>query len=146
MAGVTNADTQLKINIILNAFSLACAFGGTVYADKLGRRWMGILSTSVATVFLFLVGGFSALYGDGKNVSGSYSTVAMMFLFMGAYSAGWTPLTILYPVEVCLRASSPRWRSTNKSSGAQLLHESNRNGTVHVRMKSLRFRTNLTMP
>lgn len=113
LAGVINADTQLKINIILNAFSLACAFAGTVYADKLGRRWMAILSTSVATIFLFLVGGFSALYGDGKNTSGSYATVAMMFLFMGAYSAGWTPLTILYPVEVCLSASSLRRRNAN---------------------------------
>lgn len=116
LAGVTSADTQLKINIILNAFSLACAFAGTVYADKLGRRWMAILSTTVATIFLFLVGGFSALYGDGKNVSGSYATVAMMFLFMGAYSAGWTPLTILYPVEVCLSASSLSCRNANNFS------------------------------
>ncbi|KAF2715556.1 hexose transporter [Pleomassaria siparia CBS 279.74] len=109
-AGVTDLDSQLQVNIILSAWSLVCSLVGTLYSDKLGRRLLGIISTTLATVFLFLVGGFSALYGDGKNTSGSYATVArylnpgvqvvLMFLFMGAYSFGWTPLTMMYPVEV----------------------------------------------
>lgn len=99
-AGITDENTQLKVNIIMSAWSLVCALVGTLYADKLGRRWLAIISTFMATVFLFLVGGFSDLYGSGSNTSGSYATVAMMFLFMGAYSFGWTPLTMMYPVEV----------------------------------------------
>ncbi|KAI1626538.1 MFS sugar transporter-like protein [Exophiala viscosa] len=99
-AGVTDFNTQLKVNIILSAWALVCALAGTMFADKLGRRMLCLVSTASATVFLFLTGGFSNLYGDGANVSGSYATVAMMFLFMGCYSFGWTPLTMLYPVEV----------------------------------------------
>ncbi|KAF2007286.1 general substrate transporter [Amniculicola lignicola CBS 123094] len=99
-AGVTDLNTQLKVNITISAWSLICSLAGTVYIDKLGRRLLVIISTLLGTIFLFLVGGFSALYGDGSNTSGSYATVAMMFLFMGAYSFGWTPLSMMYPVEV----------------------------------------------
>jgi hypothetical protein len=53
----------------------------------------------LGTKFLFLVGGFSALYGDESNQSGSDATDGMMFLFMGAHSFGWTPSNMLYPVE-----------------------------------------------
>ncbi|EXJ80600.1 hypothetical protein A1O3_06883 [Capronia epimyces CBS 606.96] len=99
-AGVTDMNSQLQVNIVMSVWSLLCAFVGTVYVDKLGRRWMVILSTASATVFLFLTGAFSDLYGNSTNQSGSYAAVAMMFLFMGSYSAGWTPLSFMYPVEV----------------------------------------------
>lgn len=84
----------------MSAWSFVVSLVGTFFADRMGRKWLGIISNSLCCVFLYLVGGFSALYGDGSNASGSYATVAMMFLFMGAYSFGWTPLTVLYPVEV----------------------------------------------
>lgn len=86
--------------MILSAWSLVFSLLGTALVDKLGRRTLAIASTALCTVFIFLVGGLSALYGDGSNTSGSYATVAMMFLFMAAYSFGWTPLTVLYPAEV----------------------------------------------
>jgi MFS family permease len=84
----------------MSAWSLVLSLIGTVFADSLGRRWLALISTALCAVFIFLTGAFSDLYGDGGNKSGSYATVAMMFLFMGSYSFGWTPLTVLYPVEV----------------------------------------------
>lgn len=68
--------------------------------DKIGRRPNALVSTLLLTIFLFLVGGFTKLYGDGSNKSGVYGTVALIFLFMGSYSFGWTPLAFLYPPEV----------------------------------------------
>lgn len=59
-----------------------------------------MISTGLCAIFIFLTGAFSDLYGKSGNKPGSYATVAMMFLFMGCYSFGWTPLTVLYPVEV----------------------------------------------
>ncbi|EFX03572.1 hexose transporter [Grosmannia clavigera kw1407] len=94
-AGVTDYNTQLQVNIIMSAWSLVCALAGTAFAEKLGRKWLVIISTGTATVFLFLTGAFSDLYGDGTNKSGSYAAIAMMFLFMGCYSFGWTPLVKL---------------------------------------------------
>ena len=40
------------------------------------------------------------VYGTSGNVHGVYGTVAAIFLFQGAYSFGWTPMTVLYPPEV----------------------------------------------
>ena len=115
-AGITSTTTQLQIvslgcqtplvlylpqqNIILNAFCLVCSLAGTWYADKLGRRLSGIVSTALLTIFLFMVGGLTKTYGNSTNKSGIYGTVAAIFLFQGSYSFGWTPLLYLYPPEV----------------------------------------------
>ena len=99
-AGVTDPNTQLEVNIILNAWCLVISIIGTSMANKLGRRNLAACSTSLLTLFIFLVGALTKLYGDSDNQSGIYGTVAMIFLFQGAYSFGWTPLTVLYPPEV----------------------------------------------
>ncbi|KAJ7643950.1 MFS sugar transporter-like protein [Roridomyces roridus] len=99
-AGITNPTTQLQINIILNAFCLVCSLVGTYYVDRIGRKATAILSISSLTVFLFLVGALTKIYGNSTNTSGIYATVAMIFLFQGAYSFGWTPLLYVYPPEV----------------------------------------------
>ncbi|KAF7557999.1 hypothetical protein G7Z17_g289 [Cylindrodendrum hubeiense] len=99
-AGITNTTTQLQINIILNAWCLVCALAGTFLAEKIGRRITALSSTTLLTIFLFLIGVFTKIYGNSDNKSGIYGTVACMFLFMGAYSFGWTPLCYLYPPEV----------------------------------------------
>jgi len=99
-AGVTNTNTQLQVNIIMSAWSFLCSLVGTAFCERLGRKWLVGVSQALCAIFLFLVGAFDKLYGDGTNQSGSYATVAMMFLFMGSYSWGWTPLTVMYPAEV----------------------------------------------
>lgn len=68
--------------------------------NKLGRKPMAIISTVLLTVFLFLYAGLNKLYGESTNTSGIYASVAIIFLFQGSYSFGWTPLTVLYPPEV----------------------------------------------
>lgn len=68
--------------------------------DTLGRKRLALWSSGLSTIFLFLVGTFTKLYGDTSNASGIYATLAMIFLFQGSYSFGWTPLTVLYPPEV----------------------------------------------
>ncbi|KAH8657775.1 hexose transporter [Xylariales sp. PMI_506] len=99
-AGITDTTTQLEINVILNAWCLVTSVVGTYYADRIGRKWLAASSTIGCTVFLFLVGGLTKVYGDSTSTSGIYGTVATIFLFQGAYSFGWTPLTVLYPPEV----------------------------------------------
>ncbi|KAL1626784.1 Solute carrier 2, facilitated glucose transporter member 1 [Neofusicoccum ribis] len=99
-AGVTDTTTQLEINIIMNAWCLCIALLGTYFMDKLGRKTMAIISTTLLTVFLFLYAGLNKLYGTSSNTSGIYASVAVIFLFQGSYSFGWTPLTVLYPPEV----------------------------------------------
>ncbi|RDW85701.1 hypothetical protein BP5796_04026 [Coleophoma crateriformis] len=99
-AGITSTTTQLQINIILNAWCLVCSIVGTGFADWIGRKATGIISTTLAMIFLFLVGGLTKVYGTSTNNSGIYGTVACIFLFQGSYSFGWTPLLYMIPPEV----------------------------------------------
>jgi hypothetical protein len=99
-AGITDPKTQLEINIILSAWCLICALGGTWGIDKVGRKWTALISTGLLTICIFIIGGLTKVYGTSTNKSGIYGTVAAVFLFMGAYSYGWTPLLYLYPPEV----------------------------------------------
>ncbi|KAJ9160689.1 MFS sugar transporter-like protein [Coniochaeta hoffmannii] len=99
-AGITNTTTQLQINIILNAWCLVISVIGTLYTDKIGIKATALASTAVMTVAIFLVGALTDLYGTSNYTPGVYATVAMIFIFMGAYSFGWTPLLYLVPAEV----------------------------------------------
>lgn len=108
-AGITNTTTQLEINVILNAFCLLVALGGTYLCDRLGRKPLAIFSTLACAVMIFIVGALTKLYGSSTYQPGVYGTVAAIFLFQGSYSAGWTPLSVLYPPEVSLR--DPRERT-----------------------------------
>jgi hypothetical protein len=99
-AGVTNSNTQLQINIVLNCFCLITSVTGSLLAERLGRRFLAISSTASLTLFIFIIGGLTKLYGQSTDISGIYGTVASIFLFQGCYGFGWTPLTVMYPPEV----------------------------------------------
>jgi hypothetical protein len=99
-AGITDPTTQLQINIILNAWGLVIAVTGTFFADRIGRRKLSLSVTALLVVFIFLIGGLTKVYGNGGSTSGIYGTVAMIFLFQGAYAFGWTSLSVMYPPEV----------------------------------------------
>ncbi|KAI7277653.1 hypothetical protein KC345_g6498 [Hortaea werneckii] len=100
LTGITSTKVQLEVNIVLNAWSLVCALCGTLAIDRLGRKTTALASATALTVIIFIEGALTKVYGTSKNDSGTYATVASVFLFMGAYSFGWTPLLYLYPPEV----------------------------------------------
>ncbi|KIW74547.1 hypothetical protein Z517_11317 [Fonsecaea pedrosoi CBS 271.37] len=102
-AGITNSNDQLKANVVLNVWCLACALGGTQLAARWGRKPTAILSQCLLIVCLFIIGGLSKMYADnpdGASKSLVYGDVAVMFLFQGFYSIAWTPLLYLYPPEI----------------------------------------------
>jgi hypothetical protein len=62
-----------------------------------------ILFQILLIICLFVIGGLSKVYADNPNVASSalvYGDVAVIFLFQGFYSIGWTHLLTLYPPEV----------------------------------------------
>ncbi|EXJ66975.1 uncharacterized protein A1O5_09621 [Cladophialophora psammophila CBS 110553] len=102
-AGITNSNDQLKANVVLNVWCLACALGGTHLAARWGRKPTAILSQCLLIICLFIIGGLSKMYADnpdGASHSLVYGDVAVMFLFQGFYSIAWTPLLYLYPPEI----------------------------------------------
>ncbi|CAK7235265.1 hypothetical protein SEUCBS140593_009226 [Sporothrix eucalyptigena] len=99
-AGIKDTTTQLEINIVLNAWCLVIALLGTFVSDHIGRKTQALISTSLATIFIFIVGALTKVYGNSGDKAGVYGTVACIFLFQGGFSFAWTPLTVLYPPEV----------------------------------------------
>jgi Sugar (and other) transporter len=78
-----------------------------------GRRIIALVSTTLLTIFLYLIGALTKLYGTSNDRPGIYGTVACMFLFMGSYSIGWTPLCYLYPPEVLNYRLRPQGMGVN---------------------------------
>ncbi|KHN94347.1 Major facilitator superfamily domain, general substrate transporter [Metarhizium album ARSEF 1941] len=102
-AGVTSPSDQLKANVVLNVWCLACCLAGTQLAASWGRKSTALVSQALLTACLFVIGGLSKMYADdpgGAPQSLVYGDVAVMFLFQGFYSVAWTPLLPLYPPEV----------------------------------------------
>ncbi|RDW56671.1 general substrate transporter-1 [Coleophoma cylindrospora] len=99
-AGISDAKTQLEINIILSAFSLVLAVAGCFLAERLGRRMLCMGSLAGCAISFFLFGGLLSKYFNTTDKSAIYGTIACMFLFQGVYSFGLTPLTVIYPPEV----------------------------------------------
>jgi hypothetical protein len=99
-AGITSATTQLEINVILNAFALTIAVLGSIFVDKVSRKGLCVWSLVGQIVAFYIFAGLSAKYGNSTDKSGIYATIAMLFIFIGAYAYGMTPLTVLWPPEV----------------------------------------------
>ncbi|KAF4337910.1 hexose transporter [Fusarium beomiforme] len=115
-AGITNRTTQLQINIVLQSWCLVCAMIGTFLMDKAGRKTLCLFACVGMTILMFVIGALTksempsldngtqadifTAFSSSQQQSGIYGTVASIFLFMGAYSVGITPITQLYPPEV----------------------------------------------
>ncbi|KAJ5919398.1 hypothetical protein N7466_010341 [Penicillium verhagenii] len=102
-AGITNTNDQLKANVVLNVWCLACCLIGTHLIARWGRKSTAMLSQILLSSCLFIIGGLSKKYASnplGASNSLVYGNVAMMFLFQGFYSVAWTPLLYLYPPEI----------------------------------------------
>ncbi|KAF7554853.1 hypothetical protein G7Z17_g2583 [Cylindrodendrum hubeiense] len=99
-AGIDDPTTQLQINVILSAWQLVVAIIGSSLAERLGRRRLALISLGLCCVFFYMLAGLTARYGTAGDKSGTYGTIACIFLFLGAYGFGITPLTAMYVPEV----------------------------------------------
>lgn len=120
-AGITNNHTRLLLNGLQNVVSFAGAIFGAIYTDKWGRRPQLLVSTGTVVFIFVLVCALVATNvingSNGKPITDKEGTplikrpsqakavIALIFVFGFVFSAGYTPLQQLYPVE-CLRYES----------------------------------------
>ncbi|KAF2022137.1 general substrate transporter [Aaosphaeria arxii CBS 175.79] len=120
-AGIKNNHTRLLYNGMQNVVSFAGAIFGALYTDKWGRRPQLLVSTSILILIFVIIAALVATNSingpNGKPLVDEHDTpiikrpnqakavIAFIFIFGFVYSAGYTPLQQLYPVE-CLRYES----------------------------------------
>ncbi|KAK6355094.1 hypothetical protein TWF696_004218 [Orbilia brochopaga] len=100
-AGITDPNKQNQINVIMQCWSFAIAIFGSFMLDTMGRRVQTLIGVAGMTTTLYILGGLIKLYGDSSNTSAVYGTISVIFLFQGFYAFSITPMTSLYPTEIC---------------------------------------------
>ena len=106
-AGITSNHTQLLLQGLQNIVSFCGAVFGAFITDRIGRRPGLLVSTGSIIVIFVLITALNAtnvVEVDGvltaKNPTQARAEIAIIFIFGFIFSAGWTPLQALYPVEV----------------------------------------------
>ncbi|RHZ64955.1 uncharacterized protein CDV56_109193 [Aspergillus thermomutatus] len=99
-SGITNSATILDINLGITLASGAAACIGASQMDRFGRRKM-LISCCLALTLLWggMLGGTGAYQIHG-SVTAANVSIAFIFLIGIVFSAAYTPLQALYPVEV----------------------------------------------
>jgi MFS family permease len=107
-AGITDTHLVLLLQGINAVVSFIGALIGAYFTDKWGRRPQLLVSTGLIVILFAIITALNATNlttsAAGKLVAISSSQpkaeVAMIFIFAFVFAAGWTPLQLLYCVEV----------------------------------------------
>jgi len=98
--GIESAFTQQGINGGLQLYTWILAFGAALLAERVGRRRLFLTSVSTMLFFMSIVATCAALYTYTKSLAASYAVIVSLFLFLGGYVIGLTPIPILYVNEI----------------------------------------------
>lgn len=111
--GITDVFQQQGINGGLQIYNWFLAFGAALLSEKAGRRRLFLTSAATMLVFMVLITICSALYSKTKSVASGYAVVVFLFLFLGGYVIGLTPIPVLYVNEI--------WPSHLRTKGTSVL-------------------------
>ncbi|KAB5585039.1 MFS sugar transporter-like protein [Coniochaeta sp. 2T2.1] len=99
-SGITDPSTVLDINLGITLASSAAACLGASQMDRFGRRKMLIgCCLILALLWGGMLGGTGAYHING-SLPAADASIAFIFLIGIVFSAAYTPLQALYPVEV----------------------------------------------
>ncbi|KAI1783134.1 general substrate transporter, partial [Ganoderma leucocontextum] len=101
--GITDPNTQLLLNGILNIYNFIIAIIAGLLCDKIGRRPLFIASTIGMFVFWVLQTACFAVYSETGNITAAHTFVAVIFLFYAFCELcfiAFTPLIVSYTVEI----------------------------------------------
>ncbi|EHK39347.1 hypothetical protein TRIATDRAFT_288149 [Trichoderma atroviride IMI 206040] len=104
------------INRGLRIYNWFLSIAGAMLAEKVGRRRLFILSSSIMLLFMILILTCSAVFANTGNTSSGIAVIVFLFLFLGGYVIGFTPIPILYvneiwPTELRAKGASVYWLS-----------------------------------
>ncbi|OPB44720.1 hypothetical protein A0O28_0088570 [Trichoderma guizhouense] len=114
--GISNPTQQQGINGGLQIYNWFLSIAGAMLAERAGRRKLFMLSSSIMLLFMILVLTCSAVFANTGNSSSGTAVIVFLFLFLGGYVIGFTPIPILYvneiwPTELRAKGGSVYWLS-----------------------------------
>lgn len=98
--GVTDTDTQFKINGSLTIMSLIISVSCAFLIDKVGRRPLFLVATSGMLICFTLWTVCTALFDLHNNLAAGKAVIAFIFLFSASYAFAWSGLLVAYTVEI----------------------------------------------
>ncbi|KAH7394034.1 general substrate transporter [Phaeosphaeria sp. MPI-PUGE-AT-0046c] len=98
--GISSPSTQQTINGSLQIYNWLLASMAALFSERAGRRRLFLASTSTMLIFMVLVTICSAIYSSTHSSTAGYSVIVFLFLFLGGYVIGLTPIPILYINEI----------------------------------------------
>tara|TARA_R110002003_G_scaffold296_9_gene18688 strand:+ start:16069 stop:17559 length:1491 start_codon:yes stop_codon:yes gene_type:complete len=98
--GITSVFKQQGLNGGLQIYNWLLASGAALLAERLGRRRLFLTSAGTMLVFMVMVTICSAFYSTTNSLAAGYAVIVFLFLFLGGYVIGLTPIPILYVNEI----------------------------------------------
>ncbi|KAF8551820.1 hexose transporter [Imleria badia] len=92
--------TQLLINGILQIWNLGWAMYASFMVDRLGRRFLFLVSAGLMTLFYMAQAICFSEYAQHGTAAAGHAVIAFIFLFYAAYDLAFTPLIVSYTVEI----------------------------------------------
>ena len=110
--GITSTFQQQGINGGLQIYNWFIACGAALLAERVGRRRLFLTSAGTMLMFMILVTVCSARYSMTQSAAAGYAVIVFLFLFLGGYVIGLTPIPVLYINEI--------WPSYLRAKGASV--------------------------
>ncbi|KAH8804504.1 general substrate transporter [Xylogone sp. PMI_703] len=115
--GITSATQQQGINGGLQVYNWILAITGALLAERAGRRRLFLVSTCTMLLFMILVLTCSAVFANTGSHAAGTAVIVFLFLFLGGYVIGLTPIPLLYineiwPTDLRAKGASVYWFSS----------------------------------
>lgn len=98
--GITDADTQFKINGGLSIWNWFVAICFAFSVDRFGRRPLFLASTAGMLIAFIIWTACSAQYAIHGSKAAGRAVVAMIFIYNTTYNFAWSGLLVAYSVEI----------------------------------------------
>lgn len=98
--GVTNSNTQLIINGVLQICNAIVAIGQCFFVDRIGRRTLFLVSTTGMLVCFIIWTICSAEFNLHNSAGAGRAVIAFIFIYYVFYNLAWSGLLVGYSVEI----------------------------------------------
>ncbi|KAJ8113258.1 hypothetical protein OPT61_g4577 [Boeremia exigua] len=98
--GITDVAHQTLISACLNVWNLFFATAASLNVDRLGRRFLFLLSGCTMLISFIIITGLSGSFASTLSPSVGTAVIPFIFIFFAGYDVALTPFISAYPCEI----------------------------------------------